>query len=61
MYLAITTAFFILALANYPQEAIVLLPTSLIFYILLAALVRLKDFDVEYQSILREEKEERIG
>lgn len=52
-YLAITCAFFILALANYPQEAIVILPTSLIFYLLLAMLVRLKDFDEEYQAIVR--------
>ena len=61
MYLAITTAFFILVLASYPQEAIVMLPTSLIFYILLAALVRMKDFDEGYQAVLREKEEGRIG
>jgi len=60
MYLAITTAFFILVLASYPQEAIVMLPTSLIFYILLAALVRMKDFDEGYQAVLREKEKARI-
>ncbi len=44
-YLGLTSVLFILTLASYPQEAIVLLPTSIIFYICLAALVRLKDFD----------------
>ena len=61
MYLAITTAFFILLLASYPQEAIVMLPTSLIFYILLAALVRMKDFDEGYQAVLREQEKTKIG
>ena len=60
MYLAITTAFFILVLASYPQEAIVMLPTSLIFYILLAALVRMKDFDEGYQEVLRKQEEAKI-
>ncbi len=48
MYLAILTALFLLAVANYPQEAIDQLPTSLVVYILLAALVRLKDYDAYY-------------
>ncbi|MGK0365012.1 MAG: putative inorganic carbon (HCO3(-)) transporter [Saprospiraceae bacterium] len=60
MYLAITTAFFILILASYPQEAIVMLPTSLVFYILLAALVRMKDFDEGYQAVLREKEASKI-
>lgn len=47
-YLAINLAFFILIIANFPQEAIVLLPTSLFFNILLAIGVRLKDFDEHY-------------
>ncbi len=34
-----------LALASYPQEAIPILPNSIIFYISLASLVKLKDFD----------------
>lgn len=47
MYLAIANILFILTLASYPQEAIVQLPTSIVFYICLAAVVRLKDFDME--------------
>ncbi len=45
LYLALTCLMFILMVASYPQEAIVLLPNSIIFYICLAAIVRLKDFD----------------
>ena len=45
LYLGLLTAMFMLIIANYPQEAIVQLPTSMVFYILLAALVKLKDFD----------------
>lgn len=56
MYAAILCALFMLILASYPQEAIVMLPTSLFFYILLAALVRMKDFDETYQLILQEEQ-----
>ena len=44
-YLAFTTIFFQLTLACYPQEVLVILPTSIIFYIACAAIVRLKDFD----------------
>lgn len=47
MYLGLATVLFLLILANYPQEAIVQLPTSIVFYVLLAAIVRLKDFDLE--------------
>jgi len=47
LYLAMLTALFILAVANYPQEAIVQLPTSLVSIIFFAAIVRLKDFDIE--------------
>ncbi len=39
--LAIVVAMFMLVLASYPQEAIPMLPTSLIFYVLLACLVNL--------------------
>ena len=49
LYLAIMTALFMLAVANYPQEAIVQLPTSLVVYVFFAAIVRLKDFDKGYQ------------
>jgi len=45
MYLGVTTIVFILTVSSYPQEILVLLPTSIIFYICLAAIVRLKDFD----------------
>lgn len=53
LYLAIMTALFMLSVANYPQEAIVQLPTSLIVYIFFAAIVRLKDFDEGYQTMTR--------
>ena len=45
IYLGITVVMFQLVLSNYPQEAVTILPTSLIFYCLLAILVRLKDYD----------------
>lgn len=45
MYLAMATAIFMIILASYPQEVIPLPPTSVIFFILLGAIVRLKDFD----------------
>jgi putative inorganic carbon (hco3(-)) transporter len=53
LYLSILCALFMLAVANYPQEAIVQLPTSLVVYIFIAAIVRLKDFDPHYQSVLK--------
>ncbi|QQS27712.1 MAG: O-antigen ligase family protein [Sphingobacteriales bacterium] len=37
----------LLTVANYPQEAIVLLPNSIIYYISVAALVRLRQIDLE--------------
>jgi len=45
VYLALNVVFFMLILANYPQEALVILPTSLIFYTFLGIMVRLKEFD----------------
>lgn len=54
LYLAILCSLFMLAVANYPQEAIVQLPTSLVVYIFFAAIVRLKDFDPHYQSVIAE-------
>ena len=54
LYLSIMTAIFMLAVANYPQEAIVQLPTSLVVYIFFAAIVRMKDFDPHYQSVIKE-------
>ena len=47
-YEATLTLFFMLVVANYPQEAIVLLPNSIVAYICMAAIVRLKDFDPNY-------------
>ena len=52
LYLCILTALFMLSVANYPQEAIVQLPTSLVVYIFFAAIVRLKDFDKGYQTVI---------
>lgn len=45
IYLALVTVFFELTLASYPQEAIIILPTSINYYLFLAMLVKLKDFD----------------
>lgn len=45
IYLSIAVTFFVVMLASYPQEVVTLLPTSMIFYVLLAIVVRLKDFD----------------
>ena len=52
-YLGLTVIFFMLTLASYPQETIVLLPNSLIFYISMAMIVRLKEFD--HQKSLEKE------
>lgn len=49
-YLGLNCVLFILIVANYPQEIIVLLPTSIIFYVCLAAIVRLKDFDENFMD-----------
>lgn len=53
LYLSLMSALFLLAVANYPQEAIVQLPTSLVVYIFFAAIVRLKDFDPYYQEVAK--------
>ncbi len=45
VYMGLATIFFQLILASYPQEAIIILPTSINFYVFLAILVRIKDFD----------------
>lgn len=47
IYLALTTMMFMLILASYVQEAIVQLPTSIHFYVCVAVLARLKDFEAE--------------
>ncbi|MFQ5448167.1 MAG: O-antigen ligase family protein, partial [Saprospiraceae bacterium] len=50
LYLGLSINVFLLALASYPQEAITLLPTSIIFYIMLAMIARLKDFDENFRK-----------
>lgn len=44
-YLGFLVILFQLTLACYPQEVLVILPTSLVFYLMTAAIIRLKDFD----------------
>ncbi|MCB0517207.1 MAG: O-antigen ligase family protein, partial [Bacteroidetes bacterium] len=44
-YEAFLTLIFVLTLANYPQEAVILVPNSLVYFISAAALIRLKDFN----------------
>ena len=58
IYLAITTMMFMLILASYVQEAIVQLPTSIHFYICLAIIARLKDFEAEADLELLASKED---
>ncbi|MBI1193479.1 MAG: hypothetical protein GC205_09915 [Bacteroidetes bacterium] len=48
LYMGLTGVIFALLVANYGQEAIILLPNSIVFYIVLAMVVRLKDFDPGY-------------
>lgn len=50
LYLSLYLVIILLAVASYPQEIIVHLPSSLIFYIYLAAIVKLKDFDPNFQE-----------
>ena len=61
IYLGITVVLFQLILANYPQEAVTILPTSLVFYCLLAILVRLKDYDeVMINATLESQQKEAV-
>jgi O-antigen ligase len=48
LYLTLSSVLFCLLVANYGQEAIILLPNSIVFYVILALVVRLKDFDKGY-------------
>ncbi len=57
-YLGISVVIFMLIVASYPQEAITLPPTSLVFYVLLAIVVRLKDFDEEAMEFYEEQRQE---
>ncbi len=50
LYMALVGVVFALIVASYGQEAIILLPNSIVFYIVLAMIVRLKDFDPGYLS-----------
>jgi hypothetical protein len=50
IYLSIICMMFMLLLASYVQEAIIQLPTSIQFYVCLAILTRLKDFDDELEG-----------
>ncbi len=59
IYLCLTVMIFMLFLASYPQEAIIQLPTSLCFYVTLAIIARLKDF--EHEAYIEDEKEKLIG
>ncbi len=45
IYLGLAVVFFMILLASYPQEVVTILPTSIVFYIMLAVVVKLKDFD----------------
>jgi O-antigen ligase len=51
--LSLLVAIFLLAVANYPQEAIVQVPTSMAFHVMLAIVVRIKDFDEHYKEMER--------
>jgi len=44
-YLAFLVMIFAMIVSNYPQDSLSQLPTSIIFFLSLAALVRLKEFD----------------
>jgi len=45
--LATLITFFVLILANFPQEAIIQLPTNVIFFIVMALLTKLKTLEEE--------------
>ncbi len=49
LYLGFTSIIFLVTIANYPQEASYMLPTNLVFNAVLAAIIRLKDFDENFQ------------
>jgi putative inorganic carbon (hco3(-)) transporter len=48
IYMGLAGVLFSLIIANYGQEATILLPNSIVFYIVLALVVKLKDFDPHY-------------
>lgn len=53
IYLGLASVIFLITLANYPQEAAYMLPTNLVLNVILALIVRLKDFDVNYQQPIK--------
>lgn len=55
-YVAVLTVLFSLIVANYPQQSFAIFPTIVIFYICMAIVVRLKDFD---DLLLRQEQQEQ--
>ena len=57
LYLGLNVIVFLLIVASFPQEIIILLPTSIIFYITAAAIVRLKDFDPAFNEAIAAEQE----
>lgn len=54
-YVAVLTVLFSLVVANYPQQSFAIFPTIVIFYICMAIVVRLKDFD---DVLLKKKQEE---
>ncbi|MFK8055503.1 MAG: O-antigen ligase family protein [Saprospiraceae bacterium] len=58
--LAILIVMFCLMIASYPQEAIPMLPTSLVFYLLLACMVRLGKLDEAQQEALSQESSDQV-
>ena len=48
LYMGLNGTVFALYVANYGQEALILLPNSIVFFIIIAILARLKDFDPNY-------------
>ncbi len=60
IYLGLNLVFFILIISNFPQETIVILPTSLFFNVMVAIAVRLKDLDPYYVKTYKKMHHEDI-
>jgi len=60
LYLGLNVIVFLLIVASFPQEIIILLPTSIIFYISAAAIVRLKDYDPAFNEVIAAEQEANL-
>ena len=54
-YQAFLVLIFALIIANYPQQAITQLPNSLMFFISMAVIIRLKEFDWETDQTIEED------